>query len=813
MKKVFFILSIILLNLNSNAEAQIKGVIVDKKTKLPIAFASVIYGQLPQQKAVISDSHGKFEIKDKNTPIVNIIVSCIGYLPTKINGVTSVESGKLYVELEATNADLTELTVTPENNPAIRIVKAALQNKTINNHLNYDKYSYNCYFKTNIDIKLSENANHQDSLEIAKNKQFQGKTPFVSECIIHCIKSGSKTENKIIAHKTAGINDPLLVQTFATLFHNSISFYENNVSLFGLPDRDDNLQTKYISPLASNCLKLYNYDLEETVTAETGDSIFIISFGPKKNSAFNGLRGKMYISSNQYAIKNMVVEPADKGLLGFKFRQDFEFSRNKWFPVRLDEEVGWIKQKVNNKLNAHPVYLITSIISNVSYEPDIPEKFSGLERVSVALADRKQTNDSLINNMRYEPLSLREINGYHYLDSIGKVKHFDLWTKKLPDMLSGMLPVSFVDLKYPKLIGYNKYEGWRPELNMTTNKLLSTCFSVNGFVAYGLKDKEIKYGGELSYHIKEKDVFVRLLYKNDLTETGVDQDEDYRSFNHFLRHYIGYRFDHCTEEKIESGFRLTRYLKVRAGVSIRELTPEYAYTYKGSALNNFRADEISLQLRYGYKQEVSTFGNYRGTSYEGNPVISVTYKKGINLFSAQSFRYNKFESFVDFTAYKGTIGQSKFRLAGGYIDRSVPYGLLFSGEGSKNKDVSVTVNNSFQTMDPYEFLSDRYLHLFFSHNFGTLLSGGKKFKPEFIVVQNTGWGMLSNAEDQGIDFQQKDKTYLESGLIINNIIKINYMNFFYIGAGAGIYYRYGYYAKDKARDNLTLKLSLTLNFK
>lgn len=812
MKKAILILSLIILNLNQNTEAQIKGVIVDKKTKLPIAFASVIYGKPPHQKAVISDSHGKFEIKDKNTPLADINVSCIGYLPVKVNGETVLQSGKLYVELEVTNADLAELTVTPENNPAIRIVKAALQNKMMNNHLHYDKYSYSCYFKTNIDIKLSEKANRQDSVKIEKSKQFQDKIPFVSECIINSLKSGSKTENKIIAHKTAGINDPLLVHTFATLFHYSISFYENNVSLFGLPNGDNSLQTKYVSPLASNGLKLYNYDLENTIL-ETGDSIFIISFAPKKNSTFNALRGKMYISSNKYAIKNIMVEPSDNGLIGFKFKEDFELINNKWFPIRLDEEIGWVKQKVNNQLNAYPVYLITSIISNVNYEPDIPAKFSGIERVSVATPIRKTENDSLINIMRNEPLSFREISGYHYLDSIGKVKHLDLWTKKLPDLLSGMLPVSFVDLKYPKLIGYNKYEGWRPELNLTTNKLLSDYLSLNGFIAYGTRDKAIKYGGELSFHIKEKDLYVALSHKNDLKETGADQDPDNKSFHHFLRNYMGYRFDHYTEEKIESGFRIMRYLRANAGISIRKISPEYAYTYKGNTLNNFRADEISLSLRYGYKEEMTTLGRLREATYEGNPVISVTYKRGIRMFSGESLRYNKFESSVDYTFYNGTIGLSKFRLAGGYIDRSVPYGILFTGEGSKNKDFSVTINNSFQTMEPYEFLSDTYFDLFFSHNFGSLLSAGNKFKPQFIVVQNTGWGRLKKPEDQGIDFQQKNKTYLESGLIINNIIKINYMNFFYIGAGAGIYYRYGYSAKDKVRDNVALKLSLTLNLK
>ncbi|MGC3978138.1 MAG: hypothetical protein QM751_07875 [Paludibacteraceae bacterium] len=57
------------------------------------------------------------------------------------------------------------------------------------------------------------------------------------------------------------------------------------------------------------------------------------------------------------------------------------------------------------------------------------------------------------------------------------------------------------------------------------------------------------------------------------------------------------------------------------------------------------------------------------------------------------------------------------------------------------------------------------------------------------------------------------KTYLESGLIINNILKIKYMNMFYFNLGAGGFYRYGNYKFDNLNDNLSLKLSMTISFK
>lgn len=112
-----------------------------------------------------------------------------------------------------------------------------------------------------------------------------------------------------------------------------------------------------------------------------------------------------------------------------------------------------------------------------------------------------------------------------------------------------------------------------------------------------------------------------------------------------------------------------------------------------------------------------------------------------------------------------------------------------------------------------EFLSDKYLNLFYSHNFGSLLFETPKFKPQFVIVQNSAWGTLKNSSDQGIDFKEKDKGYFESGLIINNILKLKYINVFYIGFGIGTFYRYGYYSFDKTRDNFAFKLSVSISLK
>ena len=114
--------------------------------------------------------------------------------------------------------------------------------------------------------------------------------------------------------------------------------------------------------------------------------------------------------------------------------------------------------------------------------------------------------------------------------------------------------------------------------------------------------------------------------------------------------------------------------------------------------------------------------------------------------------------------------------------------------------------NIFQTMDLYEFLADRYVHLFFRQELGTIAKS-KFSSPEVTMVQNVGWGQLRDQQQlPNIPYQIMDEGYYESGLILSNLIQINYLNFMRIGLGIGVYYRYGPYAFEKWQDNLAFRI-------
>ena len=78
------------------------------------------------------------------------------------------------------------------------------------------------------------------------------------------------------------------------------------------------------------------------------------------------------------------------------------------------------------------------------------------------------------------------------------------------------------------------------------------------------------------------------------------------------------------------------------------------------------------------------------------------------------------------------------------------------------------------------------------------------------VHNNFGWGDLSNKNAHNFtSFKTKKKIFMETGLQVDNIVKINYMNIGYLGVGAGMFYRYGEYALQETTENLAFKFTAT----
>lgn len=103
------------------SQSLLQGRILEKESKLPIPFATIVYQKQSLQRGIIADVDGKFELVD---PDVNsITVSCVGYKSQKV--LLTAQSNRSYfiVELETAIQEINEIVVTPAHNPALRIIR------------------------------------------------------------------------------------------------------------------------------------------------------------------------------------------------------------------------------------------------------------------------------------------------------------------------------------------------------------------------------------------------------------------------------------------------------------------------------------------------------------------------------------------------------------------------------------------------------------------------------------------------------------------------------------------------------------------
>ena len=194
------------------------------------------------------------------------------------------------------------------------------------------------------------------------------------------------------------------------------------------------------------------------------------------------------------------------------------------------------------------------------------------------------------------------------------------------------------------------------------------------------------------------------------------------------------------------------------------------------------------------------------------PIVQFAYTRGISNVLDSDFDYQKAKFNIEESFLLKGVGKTKIEIEGGWIDRPLPYALLFTGEGSYARTNFIIIPHVFQTIRPYEFLSDKYVNLFFEHNFGHLLFKHHKIAPELSIVHNMGWGALSQKDwHSTISFNTKEKGFNESGIKLDNLFKLEYLDIAYIGLGVGIYYRYR--SNEEILNNSVLKLSLTYSTK
>jgi hypothetical protein len=824
MQKVIFIILIFLVPLLCPAQLyEVSGRVIDASSREPLPFVNIVINQ--GNRGGTTDIDGKFHFRSEQ-PVVSLSLSYIGY-ESMVFPIDEESSG-LVIRMKKINYELPEIVVYPTENPAHRIISNAIAHRDMNDPEKLPAFSYTSYDKMIFTFELDSlpmiDTISIDTADQNLRKYLEDHYLFMMETVSERkFKFPDNNHEEIIATKVAGMKDPIIV--FLLSQFQSTSFYKERITI-----SDKN----YINPITPGSDRKYFFLLSDTLYSDRGDTVFIISYQPRKNTNFDGLKGVISINTNRWAIQNVIAEPAgpEKGF-SLRIEQMYEFIQNKqWFPVQLNTEV------IFNQLSMTDSTLEissgrTSDTSGVKYEsmtfgkgkgyirdinldPGLHNRdFSNIEVEVDPNASRRNPDYWL--GYRVDSLSAKEINTYEYIDSVGKEINLDRVAKTIETLITGKIPWGYVDLDMFRFIGYNSYEGLSLGLGLHTSDRLSQIFKTGGYFRYGFKDKTLKYGGDLSIMIHSNaDLHWKMEYQDDVTETGgvVFWDDQQRLLiPENYRNFLITRMDRTKMAKTSVGFRTLKYLSVYAGFgkTTKEVTNDYRYGVSDQSLtvyfDEYDFSELTLGFRYAYGEKFIKTITRKIPIKTNNPVFWFQYTRGFRGFLEGDFDYSRYDFKVEKSFFIRYLGESSVKITAGYIDGDIPSTNLYNGHGSY-RTFTIFAPNSFATMRMNEFLSSRYITFYLTHNFGKLIYQGDRFKPELAIATNIGFGRLDNPENHYyIDYKTPEHGYYESGVLVNDLLNLKIYTL-----GLGVFYRYGPYTLENGFDNVAAKFTLKIGF-
>jgi len=786
---------------------RISGQVLDEQSKQPLAFVTI--GVEGTNNGFITDIDGRFNSTiDENQ--MALTFNYIGYSRRTIEVNKIIENPIILMRQRA--IEVSEVKIVPGINPADVIMNRVIGNRKINNPEEATQFSYDSYnklvFTVNPDsvskkMELQKDSVNKDSSLLDVADYISKQHILMMESVSHRdYISPTKDKEVILASRVSGLKSPEFSLIGTQL--QSFSFYKDYVEL---------MDYRLLSPISKGATGQYLFILEDSII-DNGEKYYTISFQPKKGKNFEALKGQLSIHKGDYAIKSVSASPAvEGGGIEMKIQQMYEKVDGQWFPIQLNSNLTFNTLIIDQ----FPLYGIgRSYLQNIQLTSLRPKnKFDNV----VLEMDRKikSNTDSLLNAFRIDTLDARDARTYQQMDSIGEAEKFDEKLRILKIVTTGNIPVGPINFDLNRLGTYNNYEGLRLGLGVHTNDKISNKLSLGGYFAYGFKDKNWKYGGDLSYKpFQEEDIRLKISYLNDVLERGGTEftllkkptttSESYRYL------YI-YQMDLIEKVRFESSFSVLKSWQfnvfgqhnwIQSGDDYRYLRPvsdEVSLRY-----NRFQQSEVGLEARFAYGEKfVELFGMKisSGTKY---PTVHFKYTKGLEVDQSQ-FDYNKYEGRIEKLFVIRNGGELNVRLLGGYIDASAPLMFNFTPTGV-NQGVGISVANTFETVRPNEFFHNRFASIFIRHNFKKLLYNGEKFHPEFVLHTAFGIGEINRpAAHQNIAFNTMDKGYFESGLIANDLMRMEFLTF-----GAGAFYRYGYYAEPDELDNFLFKLAMRIAF-
>jgi len=786
----------------------IKGKITDATTGDAIPFANIAI------KASLSGATTNFDGFYQITftpPADSVIVTYVGY-ETKVKPIKpDVAEQTIDIQLTPGTLQLKEVKIFAGENPAYAIIRKIVAGKNNNNTEELDAYEYESYNKIQIDIdNLSDKFRNRKSVKkmthiVDKYDEVKGENGetiipiFISESVSDVYYRRNPKKKKEVINKTkvsgVGLTDGSLVSQLIGSSFQQYNFYNNWLNIL---DKD------FVSPISDSWKVYYEYYLSDSV--KNGDKYdYQIDFEPKHEQDL-AFTGSFWVDGDTYALTQMDVNVGKRANLNFiekiKIQQSYDFfeDQNEWVTSKTRVLID-----VDEPTKQTAGMLLKFYSANSKYKINSPRDPKFYNTAIELKEDYMQHDSAYWQKSRPEALSANELLSFQLVDSLKMLPVVKTYTEILNILVNGYKRIDKWNIDigpYLYLYANNKVEGHRFRLGFKTDPGFSRKWIFSGYGAYGTKDKAFKYGAGMDYIIDRQPwTMAGISYSKDLERLGVSAETigpntlfgAFSRFGAFRRAYW--------QEDISAYFKreLVKGLTGSIQIRHRDFRPLFPFTYKTNpeagiespVKSTFDITEINLETRLASKETFLQNDNERISMGNGNsPAFTLRYTLGIKNFLGGDFSYNKFSFNIKQSFRFGVIGRTYYNVTFGLIPSTLPYPLLYTPLGNESL---FYVDNAFNLMRYFEFMSDRYVALRVEHNFeGFLLNripAIRKLKLRMLATGRVFYGSVSDAnlslstttDESGNEIQAfnklKDRPYIELGYGIDNIFKAGRIDF------------------------------------
>ncbi len=784
----------------------VSGKVVDGHTQEPVGFASVYMAAAKNGAA--SDSAGRFSIHFNPSSKDTLIVSFVGYKLNK-TAVSSIDLTKPFVIEMQRGANNNEVIIRTKVNKGLFLWKKIMSKKKYYNRNNLTNFGYESYNKLEVDLKNFK------AERVKKNFLFKSysfvldnidstseRDPFLPAYLVESIsdfayqRTPKKYVETIKATHTKGFKNESISKLLGVMNQN-VSIYNNYINII---DKD------FISPFNDNADAYYSFHVPDTQILN-GQKIFHFTFDPK-HPGQNTFRGDAWIISKTYQIQKISMYIGKEANINFIDRlsifQEFQAVNDSIYFLTRDKFFTDFRLLGKNSLTliGRKTTSYKDIVINSDSITGVFKDQNIAELIKTNPGVNEQT-DSVWSTLRHDTLSTNEKAIYLTIDKLLAMPKFQRLKRTIKFIATGYKDIGNVEIgQWFNWVSANQWEGTRFRFDLGTNTGFNKNLYLHGYLAYGTKDKKLKGKAEAYWNIMKvpNRLSLHASYTSDV-DNGISQYGEVSQDNIFS---LAIRKPNTTRKFIDSkdwrfevykewgnkGFSTELFLTHRQFDPLLNLP--FKSSFPVSSGESLNSSEIALKLRFAYLEQFIDGDYFRyslGTKY---PVTELMFTKAIPGVFNSAYSYTKFTASVKDKIRISPLGSLSYKVYAGKVNGTIPFTFL---EVHPGNDLYYYSSSSFNLMNRFEYISDRWVGINLEHNIG---SGIFRFTPltrklkwrQFWNVK-TMWGTLSNENKKlngdNIRYVTNDPNtlfkyfnggnYTEIGTGIDNIFKVFRLDF------------------------------------